>query len=111
MKKLSVFLASLMVSGIAFAQVGAQPGQQDFDRLDADGDGNLSQEEMRAQTGGASFSEIDADADGEVTREEFQTFSASQPGQMPQDDLSSPDVDDTTEPGVGDPADPATTTP
>lgn len=65
----------------------AQPaGQVTWADLDADGDGNLSQDEASAHPALSTvYGQADADGDGQLTPDEYRNFAASQ-GSAPPDE-------------------------
>lgn len=74
----SLLCTSLLTLALGGPAAAAQPGET-FRRLDRDGDGRLSADEVQRE---ALFRQIDADADGYVTSEEArQYFARRQPPQ------------------------------
>lgn len=63
-------VALLMVAGTAFAAGKDGSAQARFDRIDADGDGKITIDEMLARVD-KRFDAADADGDGEITLEEM----------------------------------------
>ncbi|PQA87265.1 EF-hand domain-containing protein [Hyphococcus luteus] len=68
--------AALMAAGAMAAEGGKGPGQgygRGFDRMDVNGDGKLTAEEM-SKKHAAFIEQADADGDGAVTKEEMKAF-------------------------------------
>jgi hypothetical protein len=56
----------------------AKAGGEKFGQLDANGDGNLSRDELKAEADiNARFSELDTNRDGKLSTAEFAAFEAS----------------------------------
>ncbi|MGC0120162.1 EF-hand domain-containing protein [Pseudoalteromonas piscicida] len=71
MKDLAIAVSAAVMT---LASVGAH-ANTDFDKLDMNGDGYISIEEAKADEGLlAQFNEIDADQDGQLSQAEFDNY-------------------------------------
>lgn len=67
---MKIGIAGLLLALGTTSVVAQQPGKAQFDRMDADGDGKITREEIDAHAA-ARFSAADADGDGFLTPEEL----------------------------------------
>ncbi|QOR37733.1 EF-hand domain-containing protein [Billgrantia diversa] len=81
-KKTALFLALVLSSGVALAEMGAEElippsaysnasGQNGFEQMDHDGDGRISHEEAKAGSLPEVFVILDRDHNGAISRQEF----------------------------------------